>query len=526
MSSCGCGDHGQGGAKTSTGEILPTASLDDVAAQMRKDFAAQTQPPPQPSEEEVAQAQAAEKRKKKSISQAFFDEVVSENMELDEELTLVKAMADAVIDFGKQGVDLTGLCTTERDLEVATMMKELDELARPALQGEATVLADGAELLDKMAALAKLCAEDEVARTVVGAHGGVGASSGLCKKYCADEPTVLAALRLLSVLLKSFENREVIPVRGIEGICDCLVAHPGSAEVQRAAFAAVTNAIKMHEANKRNFRDRGIQDLVLKCLRAHQGAGPVMVAVCRFTRVYLSDDDRRVGVQPGTFSRARELGENYNTGALQPLVGFLASPATVADEKLVVVAMSAVKAVAVNDLICKHYAEKGGLDASLVAFEAHITDETVATAACTLLKAVARNDDIKRTVGAGTGLGLLLRAMEEHAASYRVVGQALACLSVLCLRQPGICESIAKLGVIQLITSAMSRHKDAAMVQRPAIITLRNMVSSFENKEQGLCQRIIDEGAETLIRQARATFPECEEVAYAALRDLGLEYHN
>ncbi|GBG25076.1 Armadillo repeat-containing protein 6 [Hondaea fermentalgiana] len=519
--SCSC-NHNESGEQVGADGSLPTASLDDVAAQIRREFAEQTPGTAEAFEaatKAAFEAERAAKQKKKTISQATFDEVVEENVE-EFGLDLEEAMKDAVEQFKQQGVDLSALVTTPAEREIDQRVKAevsgLEEaLKDPACSGESLE-----PILDH---LAETCRLGPAERKAAGRHGAVGAASFVCKKLCADEKAVVAALRLLKVLAQSFANREVFPLQGAEAVVECLAHHEDVQDVQHAGFEALAQFIAKHEANKRNLKDAKVNARVLSSLRTHAEDPNVVASACRFVRGFLSDDDRRPGVQPGTFVRARELGEDYHNGLLQPLVAILASEATLAEETQVASLLATLRIAAVNDLICKNFANEGGLDAALVAFEAYVTEELVAAQACMLLMAVSRNDDIKRTVGKGKGLGLLLRAMETHAASPRVAEQALSCLSVLCLRQPENCEKIASLGCLQLICATMMQFPDAPGVQRQAISTLRNMVSSWQNKD--LCGQILDQNAEDLIRKARAAHPICEEVAYAALRDLGLSYH-
>mmetsp|Transcript_14951 Transcript_14951/g.23495 ORF Transcript_14951/g.23495 Transcript_14951/m.23495 type:complete len:505 (+) Transcript_14951:87-1601(+) len=497
---------------TTCGETLPTAGLEGVAEQIRKEFAEQ------PGGPAPVDPPAPPRPVRKKISQETFDEVVDENVE-EFAMDLDEAMRDACAQFEQQGVDISALVTTvegrEKSEQVKVYVAKLDELLKAEEDGD---------LVGLLEDLSNICRAGDVERVTAGKLGAVGAAAFVCKKHVDDKRAVVAALNFLGVVLKTFDNREIIPLKGAQALQHCLEQYKDCPVVQSAGFSAITQAISKHEGNKRAFKDVGINTSVLTCLHAHQESRDTFIAVSRFLRVYLSDDDRRPGVSPGTFTRARELGEDYEAGAVRPLVDFVAKEGTLSDEKLVSASFATIKAVAVNDLICKQFANKGGLEVALLAFEAHITDETVAANGCMLLKAVTRNDDIKRTVGKGKGLGLLLRALDEHMASSRVVEQALACLSVLCLRQPGNCETIANLGCLQLIISSMTRHADIASVQRPAICTLRNMVSSWQNKE--LCSRILDEGAEPLIRKAKNTHPICDDVAFAALRDLGCDYHS
>lgn len=56
-----------------------------------------------------------------------------------------------------------------------------------------------------------------------------------------------------------------------------------------------------------------------------------------------------------------------------------------------------------------------------------------------------------------------------------------------------------------------------SLFQKQACMLIRNLVA----RSQAFSQPILDLGAEALILQARATHRDCEDVAKAALRDLG-----
>jgi len=488
---------------------LPAAGLDGVAAQIKKQFEEATQPS---EEEERVVIPVA-----KTISQETFDEVVQENVE-EFDMTVEEAFKDAVEQFHNQGVYLDSLSTTvelkDSSAKIKILFQQFDELLKDPAVGNETIGTSMQELLSQVS-------RSHPERVGAGKDGAVGAASYVCKKYMDDVNLVVGGLNLLEELFKSFENKEILPLLGAEAIVEALQTYPDNARVQIACFATVMQACAKYEPNKRTFKELEINPRLVYCLK-HPSSNDAFVSACKFLRIYLSDDDRRPGIHPGTFLRARELGENYNIGVVKPLVDFLSQEEILGDIDLVRMGLSTLKVVAVNDLICKHIANKGALTQSLMCFEAHISDENIAVTSCSLLKTVARNDDIKRIVGKGAGLGLVLRALEEHHTSWRVAEQALACLSSLCLRQPENCELIAGLGCLPMIASSMGTHPDIASVQRCGISTFRNMVSSWQNKD--LCILILDEGAERLIRDARVKHSICDEVAYAALRDLGLPY--
>ena len=372
----------------------------------------------------------------------------------------------------------------------------------------------------------KIMLEEEI--LAAGAYGGIGAVAFACKQLLPHAECVAAAAQVLTQFFQAFRNRELLPVQGAEALCSALAAHQDSPQVQHCVFLAVTAACTKSEKNKRMLHAAGMNTHLLYCLSNHSKHTPVATAAWAFLRVFVSDDDRREGVQPNTFVRARELGENLQRGVVRPLLAPLRSSDDPALTSPLCAATAAellqtLKHVAVNDLVCKHIKNSKGIEVILEAVLAHLHDPGVARHGCGLIKAVSRNDEIKQYVGKGDGLGVLLKAMEQHAAKAPVVEQALAAMSVLSLRHPQNCERIADLGAIRLITSLMESHPEQAGVQRQAISTLRNMVSDWKNKP--LVQAILDSGAEPLIRKARSEHPICEEVAYAALRDLGLSYH-
>jgi len=501
--------------------VLPGATLEEVGARIREEVCSGCVGDRlEAAAREVEARKAAVARPRKVVSQETFDEVVRENVE-DLEMDLEEAMKDAVQQFLSQGVDLSGLITS---LEAKAVF---DAVGNVVSEVDAAVKADGGDGETVMQAVKKLRdvitpGNDE--KFAAGRHGAVGAAAFICKKFQDDAVLCTEALELLGDLFVVAENREICPIEGIQSIVHCLEKQSDLSDLQAAGFKALHGLIAKHEGNKRNAKDAGVNAALLRVFREHADDHDTFSKTCKFLRTYLNDDDRREGVQPGTFARARELGEDQEEGAMKPLINFLERPSSLEDHQKVVVALSTMRAVAVNDVICQNFATKGGLEQSLLAFEAHISEESVAYHSCMLVKAVARNDDIKRMIGKGKGLGLILRALEEHSESVKVNEQALGCLSTLCLRQPDNCELIAELGCLQLIVSSMNKHQDRPGVQRPAIATLRNMVSSWRNKD--LATKILDAGAEELIRKARQDHPElCEEVAYAALRDLGCSYH-
>lgn len=85
------------------------------------------------------------------------------------------------------------------------------------------------------------------------------------------------------------------------------------------------------------------------------------------------------------------------------------------------------------------------------------------------------------------------------------------------LRKPDNSRVIIEGGGALAALQAMKAHPQEAGVQKQACMLIRNLVS----RSQVFSKPILDLGAEELILQARAAHPDCEDVAKAALRDLG-----
>ena len=377
----------------------------------------------------------------------------------------------------------------------------------------------------------------EEVRLALGAFGGIGALTFTIQRLVEDAGCVRVAGEGLIGLFQCSQNRELLPKQGAEAITSALEHHGSCAAIQGTLLRALVAACTKSEKNKRIIHSCGVNAIIVSCLTtykegcksADEGRGEgeerkTLSAAWALLRVLISDDDRREGVQPNTFVRARELAENVHRGVVRPLLAPIIQQQTpTMTAACAAELLQTLKLVAVNDLVCKHIKNCKGIEAVLEILLLHLPHAGVARHGCGVIKAVSRNDEIKQYVGKGDGLGVVLKAMEEHASAPLVIEQGLAAMSVLSLRHPDNCDRISQLGAIQLMTSLMENHPQQAGVQRQAISTLRNMVSDWKNKE--LVQAILDAGAEPLIRNARSLHPVCEEVAYAALRDLGLSYH-
>lgn len=116
-------------------------------------------------------------------------------------------------------------------------------------------------------------------------------------------------------------------------------------------------------------------------------------------------------------------------------------------------------------------------------------------------------------------LRTIVEAMERFQENSSVLHQAIGCIAVMALRQPGQSITFYQMNGIPLITRAMKKFPEAGDLQRQGCLAIRNLVV---RNEDTLRDVFLEEQVELLLRTARKTHPQCDDVAYAALRDLHL----
>jgi len=245
-------------------------------------------------------------KRKANISQAMFDQIVSENVE-DFEMTIEEALEDAVSQCG--GADLSDCITTAAGRALSAKVREQMVAANAAIESG---LAAGVALA--LHALRGTCALDKEQLGVAADNGALGAATIACKKFPESKEAAVAGLELLSVLARTKRNRMAIPDAGLEAVVDYLMANPGDAEIQRAGMRALAHAMTEDECNKVVVHKRGFNQVLIAAMEAHPGSVPAFSAMLAAMRKYLADDDRGKDVHPDTFLRSRLLAENKKTG--------------------------------------------------------------------------------------------------------------------------------------------------------------------------------------------------------------------
>lgn len=447
------------------------------------------------------------------ISQETFDMVVRENID-DFEMEAEEAVKDAVEQFESQGVDLSNIVKSVEGTNSGPIPEILERLA-------ATESVEAAcSCLGEFSQLCRAAVENRLVAISRDAEGTIFGTLGRVDKESPE--LVAAALGAFGCL--QWKERERTPIYPIAKPVLSMVfsvENLAQSSLWALALRVAKIACLRNEPSKNSlFTEYGFDSHTRRALQL--GLAEKNVELIReaaaFIRVLCTDDDRRQGVHPNTFQRARSLADQkLALNVIGDVVSALELASQQAEADFAADMALAVRVLAVNNDICKDFTDRGATRMLVEIMNAFMQEVKVVRCVCLALKMISNNDENKRILVQNGGLDAILLAMSTHTQSSTLQEQCLAALSSLALRHPGNCTTIVeKHGVISTL-SAMERFPAAAGVQRSACLVLRNIVA--RNKEY--VPVILDGGAEHLLRLARKSHPICDDVAYAALRDLG-----
>jgi len=123
-------------------------------------------------------------------------------------------------------------------------------------------------------------------------------------------------------------------------------------------------------------------------------------------------------------------------------------------------------------------------------------------------------------MGTGSTLGMILHCFSTFSEAPTVLEQAAAAISNLCLRLTDNATRAAAGGAIPLLATAMRKHPHQPGLARAGCLAIRNLVVKSPER----IALAFDEGFEALVQEAYKRHPFARDVAYAALRDMGVPY--
>ncbi|XP_077644990.1 armadillo repeat-containing protein 6 [Lonchura striata] len=441
----------------------------------------------------------------RQIAQETFDEAVQENI-TEFQMEPEEAVREAVQQFQSQGVDLSNIVKAVRPVSENGQRQKHQILLSLESLGRAVAEQDAARLPELLAALAAQCQQEPACRCLAARHGAYPAllaACGLAEGHGAALPAALAAL---AALLDG--QPELLDAPGRELLLRALRERPAAP----AALRCVRHACLRHERNRQQLVGAGVLPLLTGAVARHGGDAQLVRVAAAALRAVTLDDDIRV-----PFGHAHEHARMIvlENDGLRVLIE--AAKAFRDDCGVLSELCATLSRLAVRNEFCQEIVDLGGLNFMVTLLADCMEHPDVVRQALGVLRAVAGNDDVKDAVVSAGAADLIVLAINRHLGNPQICEQGCAALCMLALRKPENCGVIVEGGGALAALQAMKAHPGEAAVQRQACMLLRNLVA----RSRELRGPILAMGAEPLLAEARALHRDCDDVARAALRDLG-----
>ncbi|XP_030112909.4 armadillo repeat-containing protein 6 [Taeniopygia guttata] len=441
----------------------------------------------------------------RQIAQETFDEAVQENI-TEFQMEPEEAVREAVQQFQSQGVDLSNIVKAVRPVSENGQRQKHQILLSLESLGRAVAEQDVAQLPELLAALAAQCKQEPACRCLAARHGAYPALLSACQLAAGHGAALPAALGALAALLDG--QPELLDAPGRE----LLLRGLREREAALAGLRCVRHACLRHEHNRQAFVSAGVLPLLTGAIAQHGGDAELVRAAAATLRAMTLDDDIRV-----PFGHAHEHARMIvlENDGLRVLIE--AARAFRDDCGVLSELCATLSRLAVRNEFCQEIVDLGGLNFLLTLLADCVEHPDVVRQVLGALRAVAGNDDVKDAVVSAGATDLIVLAINRHLGNPQICEQGCAALCMLALRKPENCSVIVEGGGALAALQAMKAHPGEAAVQRQACMLLRNLVA----RSRELRGPILAMGAEPLIAEARALHRDCDDVARAALRDLG-----
>ncbi|KAF7143772.1 hypothetical protein RHSIM_Rhsim05G0080700 [Rhododendron simsii] len=465
-----------------------------------------------------------------AISQQAFDEMVKENID-DLQMDPTEALQDAIETLTLQGVDLSGIVTCKEDPVIRSLdrLKQLDSDWTERIADRKDV----DEVVDLLDELTELCLMEGSGNAAIGTrNGGIELVCSVCSNHRGGSDRVLGSgLKALASLIHDVQSGDMFQRSGGPKMVMAILSDSSqSSNILNGGFSVVAAAATGNEIVKESFMELKIDELMFQILRTRDKGS--IHSLYDAIRVLLTPDDNRV-----VYGYARRFAK---IGIAEVLVDSLKeglnSPSLVS-------ATITLKAVAVNDEICRSIAESGGVDALLQCIDdsGEQGNENVARVCCSLLCKLAGSDANKSAIVQKGGMDRLIKLAARFSDDPSVLQEVMSIIAVLSLRSPDNAARAIEAGAGDLAIQAMQSFPGAHQMQRNACLMIRNLaVRNPENRQAAFFRHfglfpswniwwitiLLNNGIEKFIRKARENHESCNSAATDALRDLGLDDYN
>ncbi|XP_067824609.1 armadillo repeat-containing protein 6 isoform X2 [Heptranchias perlo] len=439
------------------------------------------------------------------ITQETFDTVVQENM-TEFEMEPEEALNEAIQQFESQGVDLINVVKAVQKTTAETSDQKHNVLqALDALQ-KALDLMDLDEMGDHLTNFTKQCSLDFAHRHLAAEKSAYSTVLSSCKELMSDRPCLLKGVQALAALLDG--QPDLLDSEGQDLLLDILKQNQSDAALNVVTIRAIHHSCLMHEQNRQDLVQRGVLPLLTGAIVIHGTQPDVIREASSTLRVMTFDDDIRV-----PFGRAHDHAKLIvmeNDG----LRIIIEAAKAFTDNPLVLSELCAtLSRLAVRNEFCQDIVDLGGLNFMVALLADCIDHRELVRQVLSAFRAIAGNDEVKDAIINAGGTDLIVLAMNRHMGSPQICEQGCAALGMVALRKPENCRVIMEGSGALMALQAMKTHP----AEKQACMLLRNLVA----RNPDFIQLILEMGAELLILRAKTTHRDCEDLAKAALRDLG-----
>ncbi|XP_026633522.1 armadillo repeat-containing protein 6 isoform X2 [Microtus ochrogaster] len=401
----------------------------------------------------------------KRITQETFDAAVRENIE-EFEMGAEEAVREAVEQFESQGVDLSSIVKAAPKASVDSLQEPTHDVLQVLNDLQESLNASRPqEVSAHLVRFCDQCRQQKASRYLAAQKGAYPILLAAWQLAAtSDQGLLLQALSALAVLTDG--QPDLLDAQGQQLLVATLAQNVSNTELTSCGIRCVRHACLKHEQNRQSLVKAGVLPLLTAAITQHGQHADVVREACWALRVMTFDDDIRV-----PFGHAHEHAKMI-----------------VQENRGLKVLIEAARA----------FPDNPGVLSELFS---------------TLSRLAVRNEFCQEVIDLG-GLGILVTLLTDCSDHQDLVKQVLSALRAIA-GNDNVKDAIVQAGATESIVAAMTRH--LANPQKQACMLIRNLVS----RSQIFSKPILELGAEELISQARAAHPDCEDVAKAALRDLG-----
>ncbi|KAM7134719.1 armadillo repeat-containing protein 6 [Macrochelys suwanniensis] len=446
----------------------------------------------------------------KRITQETFDDVVQENI-TEFEMDPDEAVKEAVLQFESQGVDLSTIVKAARKPTSENGQEQKHDILQ-TLDSLRKSIADSAlrEVGEHLVRFSEQCREQLAARYLAGQKGACPVVLSACKLASGDRSAMLKALHALSAITDG--QPDLLDSAGQELLLQTLKENADDAEMTLAGIRCIRHACLKHEQNRQELVKGGILPLLTGAIVQHGDCAGVVREASSALRVMTFDDDIRVPFGHAHDHAKMIVSENNGLKILIEAAKAFTDDSSVLRELCATLAR-----LSVRNEFCQEIVDLGGLNFMVALLADCIDHQELVKQVLSAMWAIAGNDDVKDAIVNTGGTDLIVLAMSHHLSSPQICEQGCAALCMLALRKPENCKVIMEGGGALVALQAMKVHPREVAVQKQACMLIRNLVS----RNRDFSQAILEMGAENLIVEARTVHQDCDDIAKAALRDLG-----